>query len=371
MANFNIYAAVAIAAAIVVLSYGLPLVLAEVFPWRLLWKQRHAKPTVNTKSYQGRTVLVTGANGAYGSRASKIFAHRDVETLVLADVRDCGDLKEQIETELKEAKKPVPKILVWQIDLMTFAGCVELGKKARELDSLDHVLMTAGILSFNRRESPEGWETSIQVNFLSNAFVSLLLLPLLRASPSNPAPPVLTFVTSFGIYPASPTMGVPKQGSYLKHLSNNKDGMQQAHQYGRSKALLLYFTRELAERVSAATTANKNMPKVTITSADPGSAWTGLTSPNQGKLIPRLITDFGARDPQIGATTLVNGVSVAGDGHGKIFQDFETVPYPPFMERKSGRLAQQQVWKETRSELETKFPPIRSVFEALDSGLDL
>ena len=35
----------------------------------------------------------------------------------------------------------------------------ELGKKARGLKYLDHVLMTAGILAFNRRESPEGWET--------------------------------------------------------------------------------------------------------------------------------------------------------------------------------------------------------------------
>jgi NAD(P)-dependent dehydrogenase (short-subunit alcohol dehydrogenase family) len=112
-------------------------------------------------------------------------------------------------------------------------------------------------------------------------------------------------------------MSVPKQGSYLKRLSNNKDGMEQAHQYGRSKALLLYFARELAARVSPSR-------KVTINSADPGSAWTPLTNPNQAKLIPRLIMNFGARDPQICATALVNGVSASEAGHGKIMQDFDT-----------------------------------------------
>lgn len=333
----NLHVAVASAIVIVGLTFAIPWFFAEYFPWRSLWKQRHGRPTVLTESYQGRTVLITGANGAFGSRAAKIFAHRDVKTLVLVDVRDCGDVKQQIEAELSDMGKAKPNILVWQADLMSFAGCQELGKKARELKNLDHVLMTAGILAFNRRESPEGWETckflrqkpvckvltieAIQVNFLSGALVALLFLPLLQSSPTNPSPPVLTFVTTFGIYPSSFTMSVPKNGSYLKKLSNNKDGMEQAHQYGRSKALLLYFARELAARVS-----KKTMRRVTINSADPGSAWTPLTNPNQGKLIPRLIMNFGARDPEICATALVNGVSVSGEGHGKIMQDFDTAP---------------------------------------------
>lgn len=138
---------------------------------------------------------------------------------------------------------------------------------------------------------------------------------------------MLTFVTTFATYPSSFTMGMPKQGSYLKKLSNNKDNnMAQGHQYGRSKALLLYFTRELAARVSAAVANGTLKHKITINSADPGSAWTNLTNPNQKQLIPRLIMNMGARDPIYGATALVNGVSAAADAHGKIMQDFDTAP---------------------------------------------
>lgn len=68
----------------------------------------------------------------------------------------------------------------------------------------------------------------------------------------------------------------------------------------------------------------KGLGKVTVNSADPGSAWTPLTNPNQAKLIPRLIMNFGARDPQICATALVNGVSAPTEGHGRIMQDFAT-----------------------------------------------
>ncbi|KAI9152296.1 Highly reducing polyketide synthase FUM1 [Paramyrothecium foliicola] len=356
----------AVTVAFIAIPFGVSRLVAEYFPWQSLLKQRHGRPTVVTKSYKGRTALITGANGAFGSRAAKIFAHRDVKTLVLVDLNHCGDLKEQIEAELNEMNKPLPEILIWQIDMMSFSGCQELGRKARDLEKLDHVLLTAGILAFNRRESPEGWETTLQVNFLSTALIALLLLPLLKASPGNPSPPVLTFVTSFGIYPSSFTLSMPKKGSYLKHLSNNKDGMQQAHQYGRSKALLLYFARELAARVSAVAAADKRFPKVTINSADPGSAWTPLTSPNQGKLIPRLITNFSARDPQICATALVNGVSATEAGHGKIMHDFDTAAYPPFMDRLNGRIAQQRTWEELRSELEAKVPEVKMVFEKLD-----
>lgn len=151
-----------VAAAMALLAFGMPLFLAEYFPWQLLWKQRNGRPTVTTASYGGRTALVTGANGAYGSRAATLFAQHGVQTLVLVDVHDCSDVQRQIEADLRAQDKPLPTILVWQIDMMTFAGCQALAAKVRSLQHLDHVLLTAGILAFHRRESPEGWETSEQ-----------------------------------------------------------------------------------------------------------------------------------------------------------------------------------------------------------------
>lgn len=171
MANYY-WPIVAATITLVIVSFAIPRALAEVFPWRNLWKQRNAKLTVTTKSYKGKTVLITGANGAFGSRAAKIFADRDVETLILVDVKDCADVKAQIEAEYPPTTKTKPTILVWQVDMMSYASCQALAKKARELKSLDHVLMTAGILSFNRRESPEGWETCTSFPYLKFPFRS-------------------------------------------------------------------------------------------------------------------------------------------------------------------------------------------------------
>ncbi|CAK7217925.1 hypothetical protein SCUCBS95973_003313 [Sporothrix curviconia] len=361
MANTFLIGTIA-AAVISFVTLVIPWFLSEYFPVQLLWKQRNGQPTVRTASYAGRTALVTGANGAYGSRAATLFAQHGIATLVLVDVQDCAAVQQKIEVELRAKGKPVPTILVWQIDMMTFAGCQKLAKLASTLETLDHALLTAGILAFNRRESPEGWETSVQVNFLSTALVALLLLPRLKASPGNPEPPVLTFVTSFGIYPSSFTMGLPPPSStksYLRKMSTNRDGLEQGHQYGRSKGLLLYFARELAAR-----TARLDRP-VTITSADPGSAWTPLTNPNQSKLIPRLIMNISARDPIYGAAALVNGASAPASANGQILHDFDTAAYPPFMNRRSGRRAQERVWDEARKEFEAKVPEVAAVYAML------
>jgi NAD(P)-dependent dehydrogenase (short-subunit alcohol dehydrogenase family) len=101
--------------------------------------------------------LITGANGAFGSKAAKIIADLGVERLILADVRDCTAVKQQIEAETTATNKP--DIQVWHVDMMSYQSCQEFAKKARALKSLDGVLLAAGILSFKRQESPEGWET--------------------------------------------------------------------------------------------------------------------------------------------------------------------------------------------------------------------
>lgn len=59
-----------------------------------------------TKSFKGNTVLITGTNGAFGSRAANIIADLDVERLILADVKDCTGAKGRIKAETPATNKP-------------------------------------------------------------------------------------------------------------------------------------------------------------------------------------------------------------------------------------------------------------------------
>jgi FlaA1/EpsC-like NDP-sugar epimerase len=149
---------VTVAVIVTIISLALPLILSEIFPWRNLQRQKNAKLASPSKSFKGKTVLITGANGAFGSRVARMIADLDVETLILVDVKDCTAVKQRIEAETKATSKP--DIQVWQVDMMSYQSCQAFAARARGLKSLDAVLLAAGILSFNRHESPEGWETS-------------------------------------------------------------------------------------------------------------------------------------------------------------------------------------------------------------------
>jgi hypothetical protein len=140
---------------------ALPTFIADVFPYWLLTKQKNAQLAPVTKSFAGKTILITGANGAFGSRVARMIAELGVARLVLADVRDCGGVKADIEERLTKEGKKKPEILVWQVDMMDYESCKQFAEKAKGLKTLDGVLLAAGILSFKRKESPAGWETSM------------------------------------------------------------------------------------------------------------------------------------------------------------------------------------------------------------------
>jgi NAD(P)-dependent dehydrogenase (short-subunit alcohol dehydrogenase family) len=210
--------------------------------------------------------------------------------------------------------------------------------------------------------------------------LALLLLPTMRASPSNPTRPIITLVASWSVYPAHLTMKAPKSAigtsSYLKYMSSNKSGNGQQQQYGRSKLLCMYFMRELAARVPAS--------RVILNSQDPGSAWTGITNSNKEALVQRF---FMRITIEICARTLVNAVSRTDETHGQLMVDYDVVRYvhcltgnkycmdtfsdigvlrwPKFMTKPKGVKLQQRIWEETRGVLEGYAPEVAVVYTSL------
>jgi NAD(P)-dependent dehydrogenase (short-subunit alcohol dehydrogenase family) len=155
------------------------------------------------------------------------------------------------------------------------------------------------------------------VNYLATVLLALLLIPALKASPSNPHTPVMSFVASWSIFPAHFTMKPPKTDSYLKHLCANKGGVQQQGQYGRSKLLCLYFLRELASRIPSS--------KLIINSFDPGTAWTQLTAYNKHSAIQRFFMRISQRPIETCSKTLVNAVQQDDKTHGRLMVDYDVV----------------------------------------------
>lgn len=159
-----------------------------------LFGQISHKPPVQTADFAGKCVIVTGANAGLGKEAVKQFVRRGAAK-VIATVRSNAKGKAALEEIEADTKRPgVTEI--WELDYSNYASVRAFGAGIAQLDRLDAVVLNAGVATKNF-EVCEGQESSITVNVISTTLLTLLLLPILRASAAKwDTQPTLTVVCS-------------------------------------------------------------------------------------------------------------------------------------------------------------------------------
>ncbi|BBL80857.1 3-oxoacyl-ACP reductase [Rubrobacter xylanophilus] len=172
-----------------------------------------------------KTALVTGSTDGLGRGVARELARRGYAVI----------LHGRSEARCEEAAAELPDGGAGYL-VADFSSLGEVRKMAGEIlagrERLDLLVNNAGIISRERRESREGVELTLAVNYLSHFLLTLLLLPLLRRS----APARVVNVASAAQSPldfSDPMM----ERSY--------DPMEA---YARSKLAQVSFTLEFVER---------------------------------------------------------------------------------------------------------------------------
>jgi len=175
-----------------------------------------------------------------------------------------------------------------------------------------------GNQSFQTTEST-GHEETMQVNFLSTMYLSVLLLPILKARASPSKPGRLTIVNSgTSMYCELPEA---KSDSLLAALDeeSNYDGMDR---YGKSKLLGQLFVDRLARYIDP--------NDVIINLVDPGlTKDTGLGKDATGlaKIIMTIFSKLIGRTKDQAASTYVDAAVLKGDEtHGSYVMDWRIYP---------------------------------------------
>lgn len=266
-----------------------------------------------------KTAIITGANGGLGLETARQLL--DLGARVILAVRDVSK-GEKARQELSAGRKLVPDAIeVWKLDLSDNASIVSFAEKAKGLESLDIAILNAGLFKIQETFGPTGYEESIQVNYLANMLLAILLALILKEKKSGPEPGRIVIVSSD--IAAWAKFDERSSKPLLPAFKEKMANWVVQERYGTSKLLGQLFLSELAQRVpSSAVTiscANCGLCK----GSDLGRQFTGVM-----RHVLNLAYGSIGRECQVGARTFVHGVTLLGqDAHGQYLEDAKVQPY--------------------------------------------
>ncbi|KAK2051504.1 short-chain dehydrogenase/reductase [Colletotrichum caudatum] len=292
-------------------------------PVRLLWSKTHP-PDDPVVSFQGKTVLVTGANTGLGFEAAVKYAALGAEKVILGvrSARKGEDAKKRI---MDISGRSPDAIIILQVDLVDFGSVKSFVRDLEKLTSkLDVALLNAG-LGNPTYEKSGGWEMSVKVNVLSTALMAILLLPLLRSSAADGGPaPHLTFVNSHGhsmVSKDSPLV----DGSLLRTANDEK-----TWETNKSYSLVKLLGMAVMQAAARMTVGEEQRPQIIVNAVCPdlcktdlGRNWTGFMA-NTGKAIFYALF---ARTAEQGARSLVSATALGPESHGRFWHHDVLYPF--------------------------------------------
>lgn len=292
----------------------------EISPLGLYFKTQirtRCVPPPETASFAGHTAMITGSNTGIGLEACRQMLSRDLSRLIMG-VR--SESRGEVAAASLRASHPVANIEVWRLDMASYESVQEFSQRCAALERLDTVILNASVFSSGFRVCGTGHEEALQVNYLSNALLSILLLPTLRDRSPDGSPGRLTIVSSnMGLTNKFPTRcAVPLLPSF------DDEGLcgDAAERYATTKMLQLM----LAERLSSCVSAED----VIVNAVDPGlTAGSGLHRDFSGVAsaffgVAKALT---ARSVEEAAWIYLDAASVKGaESHGGFVVNWEVHP---------------------------------------------
>ncbi|KAI5918410.1 retinol dehydrogenase 12 [Camillea tinctor] len=303
-------------------------------------------PLSDDLNLTGQTAIVTGSNVGLGLSAARQLLGLKLSHLVMA-VR--SQAKGDAVAEQLRKDFPGAEVSVWILDMESYDSIRAFVEKCDTLPCINAVILNAGVMLSNYTVTKStGHETTLQVNYLSTVYLTMLLIPVLRAKKaasisSASRPPTISIVGSDTAYSGA---NLKPEAPVLAQFDNAKTyGVISA--YANSKLILMFFFARLAALVDPADVL-LNMPNPGMTKG------TGLG--HDGPVIARKIFSvaqyFLARSPETGATNYLDAALTRGpETHGRFFSEWTVKPFPPLFYTEQGKKLGDILVDETMKEL--------------------
>ena len=200
---------------------------------------------------QGKTVLITGADGDIGRNTTKGIAEKGAQ-IIMACI-DLEQAKPVLDKIVKETNNN--NIELMQLDLSSQSNIRNFAENfISKYPVLDVLINNAGIFSLKRFETEDGLERTIGINYFGPFLLTHLLLPIIQKSKQG-----RIINISSDSY---------KQAKFDLDDLQSKIKYKGMGAYPSSKLALILFAQELAEKLK---TTN-----ITVNAVHPGHVSTGI-----------------------------------------------------------------------------------------------
>lgn len=289
-------------------------------------------PLRNTPScLADKTVLVTGANTGLGFEAALksvglqakhvILGVRNVEKGERAKQRILQTISQTplaASSGIRDSSPRNQTISVRKLDMNDYDSIHSFVNEIVAKDSpLDIAILNAGVYGVKyETHGKYGWENDLQVNVLSTALLSLLLL---HRNAVKPRTGVLEFVASRRMQAVRLSENEKSAPSLLKTFNQKQAKFDASRQYQVSKLLLMAFYKSLAAR-----SIKSKEESPIITAVCPGFCKSDLSRGHQGiaaNILRFILNAVVLRSTEEGARTLVTGAVAGEERHGRFWYD--------------------------------------------------
>ncbi|KAL9060578.1 MAG: hypothetical protein Q9162_000529 [Coniocarpon cinnabarinum] len=330
-----------------------------------LWRAARNPPADPQTSFDGQTVLITGANSGLGFEAAVKFVNLGVSRLIIS-VRSAAKGQVTKEAILKRTGATNCAIHVLELDYTSYESIRAFAQKLETtFDTLDVAVLNAGVARPAYGTSQYGWELSIQINVISTAMLALLLMPKLRStSVETGRPSILELVSSSAYLDVKPDTMELGAGKEILRFWSEEANFNVDRQYHISKLLLTFVQRGLIQTQNYTTQqvsamgSEENEP--IIMACCPGMCRTSLGREFGIGLraFMKVFQTVVARSAEEGSREIVSGPAQGAKAHGCFWSNDKLNEVAPLIPEDQFARLQAQTWEEVMAELKHAKPDI-------------
>jgi hypothetical protein len=158
-------------------------------PLMALGKRSTAKEVIDAFSpnLKGKTAVVTGGNSGIGTETVKALASAGCRVILCSRNVQAGEEAAEVQIKASQGREikdgysvPDADIKVLPLDLADLASVEQLAKELESEESIDYLVLNAGVMIGPKGYTKDGFERQIGTNHFGHFYLTDLLLPRMK-----------------------------------------------------------------------------------------------------------------------------------------------------------------------------------------------